>query len=300
MAQKDITQKAIEAYNDVFSDIINNLLFDGETVIGENDLEDAKTQSAYKAKDKVVREQDRDVAKVWKANGCDIRIAFLGLENETEPEDDMPFRVIGYDGAAYRDQIRYVTDEAGKRHKEMDRYPVVTLVLYLGYEKRWDKARSIYDVIDEKLDDRLKPFVQDYRINLFEIAYLEEDKVAGFKSDFRILADYLVQMRKNNKYIPSTVEMTHVREVLDMMSVMTNDNRFIEVADEVSKRKEGITMCAVLDEVESRGIAKGQQDTANLYNYLWTNGRGEEAQRASQDNALFNQLLAEYKGQQNK
>ena len=259
MGQKDITQKAIEAYNDVFSDIINNLIFHGEAVVKENDLQDAKTQSAYKAEDKIVREQGRDVSKIWKANGCDIRIAFMGLENETEPEDDMPFRVIGYDGAAYRDQIGYVTDKVGKRHKKLERYPVVTLVLYLGYKKHWDKARSIYDVLNDKLDDRLKPFVQDYKINLFEIAYLEEEQVAGFKSDFRILADYLVQMRKNDTYIPSDVEMVHVREVLDMMSVMTNDNRFIEVADEVSKRKGEITMCAVLDEVENRGVNRGRE-----------------------------------------
>ena len=183
MAEKDITEKSLEAYNDVFSDIVNNLLFDGEAVMNEDELVDAKERSDYDAKDKIVREQERDVSKIWVKGDREfsVRIAYFGLENETEPEDDMPFRVIGYDGAAYRDQIRYSVDENGKRHKELERFPVITLVLYLGYEKRWDKAKSIYEVMRENLDDRLKPYVQDYRINLFEIAYLTDEQVNGFK-----------------------------------------------------------------------------------------------------------------------
>lgn len=35
--------------------------------------------------------------KFWK--NCEVRIAYVGMENETEPEDDMPFRTIGYDRA---------------------------------------------------------------------------------------------------------------------------------------------------------------------------------------------------------
>ena len=33
MAQKDITQKLLEDYEDVFADIVNVLVFDGETVV---------------------------------------------------------------------------------------------------------------------------------------------------------------------------------------------------------------------------------------------------------------------------
>ncbi|MBO4389874.1 MAG: hypothetical protein J5825_03335, partial [Lachnospiraceae bacterium] len=166
----------------------------------------------------------------------------------------------GYDGAAYRDQIQYFVDEKGIRRKEMERYPVITLVLYLGYKKRWDKAKSIYDVLGETLDDRLKPFVQDHRINLFEIAWLDDEQVERFQSDFRILADYLVQMRKNNDYIPSEIEMVHVREVLKMMTVVTGDDRFVESADTLSEEKRGKTMCKFLDDAIEKGMKKGRQE----------------------------------------
>ena len=39
--EKDITQKILEGYNDVFADIINVLLFNGENVILEDSLTDA-------------------------------------------------------------------------------------------------------------------------------------------------------------------------------------------------------------------------------------------------------------------
>ena len=49
MGEKDIAEKVLLSYNDVFSDIVNVLLFGGKEVILENDLEDQTTRTAYKA-----------------------------------------------------------------------------------------------------------------------------------------------------------------------------------------------------------------------------------------------------------
>ena len=38
MQEKDISQKMLEQFNDVFSDIVNVLLFNGENVVDENSL----------------------------------------------------------------------------------------------------------------------------------------------------------------------------------------------------------------------------------------------------------------------
>ena len=42
-------------------------------------------------------------------------------------------------------------------------------------------------------------------------------------------------MCKNNSYVPSDRQMRHVREVLNLMSAMTEDTRFAEVTA-VSRR----------------------------------------------------------------
>ena len=65
MADKDITEKTLEAYNDVFADIVNVLLFHGDQKIREEELTDESARSIYKADGKL-HEQERDVAKYWK------------------------------------------------------------------------------------------------------------------------------------------------------------------------------------------------------------------------------------------
>ena len=103
------------------------------------------------------------------------------------------------------------------------------------------------------------PFVTNLRINLFEIAYLSEEQVAMFKSDFRIVADYFVQIRKNKDYIPTDTQFRHVKEVLRMMSVLTNDNRFEEAANAAVEGERVKDMCDVLDYVEKRGEERGEK-----------------------------------------
>ena len=104
----------------------------------------------------------------------------------------------------------------------------------------------------------IKPYVNNFKINLFEIAYLDREKIDMFKSDFRILADYLFQMRVNKNYVAGDTVIEHVDELLMLMSAMTNDYRFEETINEV-KGKEYVTMCEVLDRVEARGIEKGME-----------------------------------------
>lgn len=102
MGEKDITEKMLEDYNDVFADITNVLLWRGKQVVLEDELENAKDKSQYKAEDGKIHEQERDVAKIWKKG--EIRIAMCGFENQTTVDKDMPLRVIGYDGASYKSQ----------------------------------------------------------------------------------------------------------------------------------------------------------------------------------------------------
>ena len=89
----------LNIYFDVFSDIVNVLLFNGKQVLGADELEDQAPRTYYKA-DGRLHEIERDVAKRWK-NG-NIRVACIGFENQTASDPDMPLRVIGYDGAEYR------------------------------------------------------------------------------------------------------------------------------------------------------------------------------------------------------
>ena len=242
MGTKDITEKALEDYNDVFADIVNVLLFDGADCVRQEQLTEGSPYSNYTESGKI-RDQERDIYKYW--NNNQIRLAAIGFENQTADEADMPLRVMNYDAAGYRAQISNGSDR---------RYPVVSLVLYYGYKKKWNKAKTLYDRLE--VPDGLKKYVFDYGMNLFQIAYLDDSTVGKFKSDFRFVADYFVQMRKTGKYVAPDEKITHVQEMLSLMSALTDDSRFVDVYEDI-KGRERVSMCTVLDEIETRGIEKG-------------------------------------------
>ena len=297
MQEKDITQKMLERHNDVFSDIVNVLLFGGKRVVEEETLFDAVTDSALKI-DGRVRFQDRDVAKYWKDS--QINIALLGIENQTTPNKLMPFRVISYDGTEYGKQSR--TENIDKK-----KYPVISLVLYLGFEQKWLYPKNLLGIID--VDEKLRPYVNDYKINLFEIAYLDRETIDSFKSDFWILADYLYQMRVNKNYVADNKSIGHIEELLMLMSAMTGDKRFEDIIDEANK-KEVVNMCEVLDIVEARGIEKGiergreegiekgREEGADLISRLNTilakEGDLDKIIKANTDKRYRNELLKKY------
>ena len=184
----------------------------------------------------------------------------LGIENQTEPDNDMPLRVYGYDGAAYRSQIYSVKDAKGRwRANKVPRYPVVTLVLYFG-TKRWDKATTLHEALGSNLPEELRPFVPDMAVNLFEVAFLPDEQVKLFQSDFRIVADYFTQMRKNKEYVPSAAQIRHVREVMQLMAVLTGDVRFENAVNEAREGRKVNSMEEWLTKAIQKGEKAGYQN----------------------------------------
>ena len=188
MAEKDFREKRLEDFDDVFADIINGLLFNGEQRVDENDLESGMQRSAYKVEGKF-EEQERDVKKYWKSGR--IRLAVFGLENQTDEDPDYIFRDFGYDGAEYRDQvrrrneIRRINTKLKKENADAevlplpDFYPVVTIVLYFG-DKHWKGSLNLKDHL--KIPPGLDEYISDYRANLFEVAFLSNEQVGRFKA----------------------------------------------------------------------------------------------------------------------
>ncbi|WP_300715276.1 hypothetical protein [uncultured Acetatifactor sp.] len=72
----------------------------------------------------------------------------------------------------------------------------------------------------------------------------------------------------------SEVTIKHVHELLQLMAVMTQDNRFDDIYSPDMERRT-MTMCEV------------------LMNYLLTNNRTEDAKKATEDKAYRNKLLSE-------
>jgi len=270
LAEKDFREKRFEDFDDVFADIINGLIFNGETRVDENDLESGMSRSAYKVEEEF-EEQERDVKKFWKSGS--IRLAVFGLENQTGEDPDYIFRDFGYDGAEYRDQVRR-RNEIRRKNAKMKKedpeakllpvpefYPVVTLVLYFG-DTHWKGSLNLKDHL--KIPAGLEDYVSDYHANLFEIAFLSEEQVMRFKSDFRYVAEFFVatRMRKEGKdpvFTVTPAHLIHVEEFIELMNAITKSRKFSDLPKLIKERGNESMYTILFDEAEERGEKRGER-----------------------------------------
>lgn len=156
----------------------------------------------------------------------------------------MPFRIIGYDGAAYRSQLL-------NNRKEI--LPIMTIVLYFGTSHHWYGKKNIKGLM--KIPEGLDDYINDYEMKVFEIAWLTETEISRFQSDFKVVANFFVQKRKNKNYIPDDpTEIKHVDEVLKLLQIMTGDERY----QMIFQKKKGVrSMCDVAERLEKMGMEKG-------------------------------------------
>ena len=213
MGTKDTTQKRLEDFEDIFADISNVLLYDGEDVIKENELETVTAKDTYTVEQQI-HEVERDVAKRWRHHS--LHISLIGLENQTDPDYKMPLRVICYDGASYRAQLN--AEESKKT------YPVITLVLYMGTEKHWTAPKQLTDCF--KYDERLSKFISNYKINVVELAWLSDEQIMKFKTEFRNFVELLRDTRLGRKPQYSPIQLKHVHELLQLMRVMSGNDEY--------------------------------------------------------------------------
>lgn len=283
MPEKDITEKILEDYNDVFADLVNVLLFNGERLVQPEELEDIQVHSQYKADDDKIHELERDVMKKWRRGN--VEFGFFGVENQTRVEKWMPFRVIGYDGATCRSQLLEDKEKIS---------PVVTFVLYFGTEYRWYGKKNIKALLD--IPKELEPYVNDYRIHVVNVAWLTDEQIELFQSDFKVVARFFSNKRKKINDIQDETVIKHVDEVLKLLSVMTGDRRY-EAYPRGKEKGEAHKMCEVLDWYIGQGIEQGteraEDRVTELGRILLAENRKEDALKALVNEEYRYSLYAE-------
>lgn len=288
MGQKDLTEKNLESYPDVFADTINALLYQGEKVILEENLQAAPTETLYKGKQRL-RNQFHDVSKYEVRNGK-IKVQYT-LENETGVKRKTVLRKAGYEGAVYREQYE------GKGE-----FPFVGLILYWG-RRRWRAPKSLTQLWKkETKGERWREYVDEIRLHVYEMAHLPKKIRQRFKSDMRIVVDCLAE---GKDYVPSKQRIVHLEALLMMLRELTQDVRYEEIIlslQEDEKKAGGMDMCELLDKYENRGlergmaqgIERGKECVNDLIRHLIGDGRIDEIERAVFDMEYQNKLFAEY------
>ena len=291
MGEKDILEKKLLMFNDVFADFVNGIMFDGNDVVKEDELVDLSSWSHYKGDDSKHRFQDRDVVKLWKKEN--VVISLIGIENQDIPDKNMVFRVLSYDGASYRTQL--VEEESRKRKKNsgidgelQDIFPVITFVIYYG-EEEWRHETTLHKRLN--LDSELKHYVSDYSINLIDLKKLSEDDINKFKKDFKLIADYMV---KGSKHKADRIDLNHPEEVSELILRLTGEELPFEVECEEGGKNMEKFFEPMFERAEARGKAEGENCLARLISLLMSEGKNDKIKDVVENEEIRHGLYKEY------
>ena len=295
MGEKDILEKKLLMFNDVFADFVNGIMFDGKDIVKEDELVDLSGWSHYKGDDSKHRFQDRDVVKLWKKEN--VVISLIGIENQDIPDKNMVFRVLSYDGASYRTQL--VEEESRKRKKNsgidgelQDIFPVITFVIYYG-EEEWRHETTLHKRLN--LDSELKHYVSDYSINLIDLKKLSEDDINKFKKDFKLIADYMV---KGSKHKADRIDLNHPEEVSELILRLTGEELPFEVECEEGGKNMEKFFEPMFERAEARGEARGKAEGENclarLISLLMSEGKNDKIKDVVENEEIRHGLYKEY------
>ena len=271
MGTKDSKAKEYLSDNTRFSEICNYVLFDGEKVIKPEDLKECDTTEVLSVfgidRKQIVKQKWRDLLKsVSVKHTGEMYVILIGAEAQTDIHYAMPVKTMIYDALNYGEQV----NEAKKRHRKNRDYrssdeflsgftlddkltPVITITLYLG-TTQWDGPRSLAEMM-LKMDERILPFINDYRINLLNP--LEITDFSKFETGLRPLFELLKNAsdeEKLNELITKDETFTKV----DVETVAAI-NLFVGTDIKYDEKEEVVNMCKAWDDHKKRGIQEGIQ-----------------------------------------
>ena len=258
--------------NEQFADLFNAVLFGGEQVISPDELEDADTEESSILEHREYAESikaSRDSIKICKKSLTHgVELVMLGIESQEHIHYAMPMRVMGYDYGTYKKQYdsnakKYqkkegmTDDEYLSRMKQTDRFtPVITVVVYYG-DHPWDGATTLHGMLN--IPDRMKPFVNDYKMLLVEarqtnLIFHNMTNIAFFDMLKVVLDKSITKDEAREKVIDYALEHNVDKTVVMTVAGATK----LKIDYNALSKKGDVTMCTLFDEIEKEGVLKGE------------------------------------------
>lgn len=208
----------------------------GEQIVSPGQLQPAPTESLYEGmtedsgkeanqgKCGKLRNQHNDVSK-YEMEGRNIKMQYI-LENESSEDYRLILRKAGYEGAVYRNE-----------YEEKQIYPVVILVLYWG-DKKWKPHADLHKFFKKKLGSpALEEYVDNIKLHVFSMAHLPQKVRQRFRSDIRIVVDYLAE---GENFKPTNQTIEHIRPVMRLLNAMTGEIKMLDLmADMLCQQEKG-------------------------------------------------------------
>ena len=280
MGKKDQYEKVYTGNAEVFADIVNYLLYEGEERIRPDDLRELDGEELL-VEEKKVLQRLRDVVKqVTVRQNEEAIYMIIGLENQTQVHYAMPVRTMVYDAMHYAGQVEEIRKQNGRRWKQRkgnngdnngeqagsrveDRLltsaeflsgitkedkllPVITIVILYSSEP-WDGPVSLYDMLATK-DPEILKYVQNYRIHLIAPGNMTDQQIRCFHSSMRKVLTFIKYAKDKEKMKEIMSEedsdFYHVdRETAQFIKEMTGVNI------EIQEGEENVNMCKAWEDM---------------------------------------------------
>ncbi len=234
--------------NERFSDIVNYYLFDGKDIVKASDLKELDTTEVNTSGE--IFEKTRDLYKEINIKEDDKNTYILvGIENQTKMDYEMVARVMLYDSLSLRKEFK-------KRINNDKIKPVITIVIYYG-NKKCNYPKCIHDYYKD-IDDKILKFIPNHHINLIEPYQMNDNDIEKFKSDFKIVCDFM-----RNSFTLEGIEKIRKKnyrdinkETIGLINYIT-ESRLVYLEEE-----DKIDMCKGLDEFAEKYKNEGKTEGA--------------------------------------
>ena len=271
MGKHDTVTKEYMSDNDIFADIFNYFLYDGEQRMkgeGLKELDSAELGIVLENDTGDAVQKYRDILRqcVMKGDGKTSYV-LLGLENQTDIHYAMPVRSMLYDALHCASQVSEIAREHREKgtygssgeflsgfHKSDRLWPVQTLVVYFG-SMRWDGPRSLQEML--VLPEGMKwPFLNDYRLNLLVPGEIED--FSKFHTELGAVLEVLKVMEDREAMAELMCEKSNVyerlpRDAAELLRI------FAKIDMEIEEDEEEINMCRAIDEMMAEAREEGRE-----------------------------------------
>lgn len=261
---KDKVLKVLFSINENFASIFNNSLFNGKEIINPNSLVDNNIESIFKDNGEY-KNRNRDLLKTatYKSDGK-VGYLLLGIENQTTIDINMPFRVMQYNANSYINQTNIAIKRKNGKIKMNKIYPVITLVIYYG-RKKWTGPIDLYSRLD--IDDSLKEYVSNYKINVISPLSLSDEEIDKYTKDLKQVFKVIKYSDNKDKLEKIINEDEDFKEV--SIPVVDTINVFTNTSIEYKEEEDVINMCKAIEEMKKESK---EQERKNIIKTMSANG----------------------------
>lgn len=243
--KKDTVEKEFLAFPDIAADTINVLLYQGRTVTDAERLWPGPTETIYQGA-KNLRSQYEDVCKYELSEG-QVRLMYM-IANQSTTDGKLLLRKAGYTGGVYREQYE---------RKMQHTFPVIEFILYWGMP-RWKSSRNLRILFRKrKLMEEEWKYIDGLKLHVFEMRYLPKETRELFKSDMRIIVDFLAEGERYR----SARKVRHKAALLKMIEALSGegDTDGVEkwMENQGVREEDEITVCELFDQYVRQGKREG-------------------------------------------